>query len=261
MKFKYYILNTIFIFIVIISIKDYFFKTDIYTIDIFENITIENVSIINSNLNALSFKNKPIIEKDTITNKYFLKYKYPLAERDPSLYLLEIFFNDKNEFYKIMSVYKILIDKEIEDKYPKKLQYTFKNKNILRDCKKAFRFMEIRDLRIRCAGVGPTHFIYNKYIPPNNKYGKEASFLIHDTTRWRLTYDFYTELANYYNSLLVFNDPDGIKKKNLIIQLSKGKNINLELFLKRFTYIYLIYLSIFLLIIITEQKNDKLKLF
>ena len=71
MKFKYYILNTIFIFIVIISIKDYFFKTDIYTIDIFENITIENVSIINSNLNALSFKNKPIIEKDTITNKYF----------------------------------------------------------------------------------------------------------------------------------------------------------------------------------------------
>ena len=75
-----------------------------------------------------------------------------------------------------MSVYKILIDKEIED--ISKIAIHFKNKNIQK-CKKAFRFMEIRDLELDVLSW-TTHYIYNKYIPPNNKYGKEASFLIHD---------------------------------------------------------------------------------
>ena len=120
--------------------------------------------------------------------------------------------------------------------------------------------MEIRDLRIRCAGVGPTHYVYNRYISAD-RYSKQASFLIHDTTRWRLTYDFYNELAKYYNSLLLFNDLDVTKKENQIIQLSKGKQMNLELFLKRLTYNFLIYISLLLLIIITERKNGKFKFF
>ena len=55
--------------------------------------------------------------------------------------------------------------------------------------------MEIRDLRIRCAELDlHTTFIIN--ISHLIIIMVKASFLIHDTTRWRLTYDFYTELAN-----------------------------------------------------------------
>lgn len=255
MKLKYYLLNTFFIFMIIISIKDFFFKVDIYTLKLSENLSDENIQLINYKFESLNFKSKPFLKKKIATDKYYLRYKNDSKDKDERLILFEIFFNDNDEFYKNFSVLKIFITEKVSNKFPGKLQYKFENTKISRFCKQIYENINIYSLMIRCAGIGPNHLVHSQYL---DLYGenKGKAILVYDTTRHRVSEEFYNELSTYYNSLLMFNDPRVLSEKHQIIKLFRDKTMNFSLFLKRLLYLILGYSFVFIILINFNLKNN-----
>lgn len=250
-KTKY--LNIIFLILILISIKDIIFKSEIYILEINENFNENNVNNLNQifneryNLDVITQRPDGEFTVPHETLKYFREKEDELIEKT-SYKHLKTFLTDRVEFYKVISRYQYF-------GYDENIKYSFSNKIIDHHCNEfddpnpSFYYISIK-----CAGLGPTHFSGNEFIKfsNNTKHG----ILVYDATRAKLGRFFYDELFNYLNAALSLNtsiNGNGYK----ILEIVNQHDITLNVFFKKLTYIILFYLLSLFLIILFQERTKK----
>jgi hypothetical protein len=242
-------LNIIFLILILLSVKDIIFKSDIYILEIEENLNAKNINNINKIFNQrynMEFIIKGGHEKFMIPDKTLLfAREHDALKNDVSYQHIRTFFTDKLEFYKVISRFQTF-------GYDEKIKYSSESEIINYFCN------EFDDpnpsfyiISIKCAGIGPAHYSKNEFIKfdGNLKHG----IFVYDATRERLSKQFYKELFNYLNATLSYNtsvNGNGFE----ILKIVNIHDIKLNVFLKRLTYLVLFYLMSLLLIIIFQKK-------
>ena len=261
--FRYYLATTIFLILIIISIKDYFFKIKIFEIEIKEEITQDNINEIYKNV----FKKIPKFDKlknsknsklyyDEKTNNlkdligYY--YKNNLIEdesgslKEHNFYVLDMLVNQKFEFYKHLSDFKVYSNY--------KIPYIVNEEALgVGGCESKLKNKFLYQIVQTCGHVTPARFDGNSLLSVKNDkiklivYNRESEINI-DYVKW------YMKLIEYNNFILSFNDT-AIEKNLQILKIVNVKNIKKFYFLKRSTSLLFLYLLIIAIIYLTTKKN------
>lgn len=221
------VINYIFIIWLIFLLKDIFYKSDIYIVDIQEKKYSDKIIYSYIDQNKLNFQNHGNSQNQEFSDDY---KKF-----------INTFLYDKKEFYKTFAEFNVLFFSEdknisIDNTKIKNLKCYYKNSNFI-------------DTMIRCNEHGGTPYKSDFFIK-----GQYPKILVVDNTKERLVFDFYLELSKFWNIRLM-----GLNQKNYEIEKSvfklEKRDYTINFFLIKFLNLFLIYILINYFYFLVRFKN------
>ena len=193
------LINYIFLIYVLFLCKDLFYKADIYTIEIKE-------------------------KNNSTVHKYFNSSKFILDENYINEDKYNIFFYDKEEFYKnfsILSNYNC---------YDEKLKF--------------------EEQIIKCSDVVTNYFLSEYFKKYNNHY-----ILVIDNSNHKNVYEYYKILAHYWNHRLTGINPELLNQDKQVFVLERNF-VTVKFFMIKIVLVIFSYFILSFIFYIFKFKND-----